>query len=163
VDVDARKVGRVLVALGLAALTAVIVVLVVAGVHRNAQINRLHQHGVTVVVTVSKCIGLLGGSGSNAAGYDCRGTLTLRGNHYNEAIPGSTFRARGSTFRAVTVPGDPALLSPVHAVATEHASGKVFILPAILLAVLLLGVGILVLRRRHHAGTSPRTSADELT
>jgi len=157
VEVDARRVGGVIVALCLVALAVLVVVLFVAGAHRNAQVNRLHQHGVTVDVTVSGCIGLVGGSGSNAAGYSCRGSFTLMGHRYNEAIPGSTFRASGTTFKAVTVPGDPALLSPVHAVSTEHSSASVFILPSVLLVILLLLVGALVLRRRHR-GASDKES-----
>ena len=35
----------------------------------------------------------------------------------------------------MAVPGDPALLSTAGAVAAEHASGEVYILPAVLLAV----------------------------
>jgi hypothetical protein len=99
----------------------------------------------------------MGGSGSNAIGYSCRGSFTLAGHRYNEAIPGTTARTLGSRFRAVAVPGDPALLSPVGTVAAEHASAKVFILPAILLAVLALLIGGLVLRRRIHQEALPRS------
>jgi hypothetical protein len=156
VDVDARRLGRVFLAIFLAGLAVVVVVLVVAGVHKNAQINRLRQHGVVVQVTVSGCEGLLGGSGSNAAGYSCRGTFTLSGHHYNESLPGSTFHAPGAMIREVTVPGDPALLSPVHTVATERTSWDVFILPAILLVVLLLLLGYLVLQRRRIPEAPPQ-------
>ena len=38
----------------LVALAALTVFLAVVGLHQNAQINRLRQHGVTVVVTVTK-------------------------------------------------------------------------------------------------------------
>jgi hypothetical protein len=155
VDTDVRRLGRLLLVLFLVALAALTVFLAVVGLHQNAQINRLRQHGVTVVVTVTGCEGLLGGSGSNAAGYSCTGTFTLGGRSYTEPLPGSTFHAPHSTVRDVTVPGDPALLSPVHTVATERTSAGVFIVPAILLVVLLLVVGYLVLRRRHLAEASP--------
>jgi MYXO-CTERM domain-containing protein len=155
VDVDARRLVRVLLAILLVGLAALTVFLVVVGLHHNSQINRLRQHGVTVQVTVSGCEGLLGGSGSNAAGYSCRGTFTLSGHTYNESLPGSTLHHPGAIIREVTVPGDPALLSTVHSVATDHTSAGVFIVPAILLVVLLLLVGFLVLRRRRHAEASP--------
>jgi hypothetical protein len=157
VDVDARRLGRVLLAIFLAGLAVLTVFLVVVGVHKNAQINRLRQHGVTVIVTVSGCQGLLGGSGSNAAGYSCRGAFTLGGHTFAESLPGTSFHAPGSTIREVTVPGDPALLSTVHAVATERTSGNVFILPAVLLLVLLLLVAFLILRRRRLPSRSPGT------
>lgn len=151
VQVDARRVGGVIVGgcvVGLAALT---IVLFLAGAQKNAQIDRLRQHGVPVDLTVSGCLGLLGGSGSNAAGYACRGTFTLDGHRYNEAIPGDTFHPPGATLRAVSVPGDPALVSTISAVTSEHASSKVFVLPTILLIVLVTLAGALVLRRRRSA------------
>jgi hypothetical protein len=148
VDVDARRLGRFLFALCLVALAILVVFFSVVGAHHNDQINRLRHDGVPVTVTVSTCQGLLGGSGSNAAGYSCRGAFTVSGHRYNEAIPGNSFYAPGTTLRSVTVPGDPALLSPARSVAAEHASWKVFILPGVLLVVLLLLLGVLLARRR---------------
>ncbi|MGD0381670.1 MAG: hypothetical protein ABSC30_16985 [Acidimicrobiales bacterium] len=148
VDVDVRRLGRVVVALCLMALAVLTVVLFAVGVHKNSQINRLRQHGVAIQVTVSGCLGLLGGSGSNPAGYACRGTFTLDGHRYNESIPGNALRRPGTKVRAVAVSGNPPLLSTAHAVATERASASVFIVPAILLVVLALLVGVLVLRQK---------------
>lgn len=153
VEVDVRRLSRVLVGVCLGALAASAVALAVAGAHRNAQITRLHQDGVRVEAKVSGCMGLLGGSGSNAAGYQCRGTFTLDGHSYNEAIPGMTFHAPGSRLGVVAVPGDPALMAPVGAVAGEHASWRVFVLPAALSAVFGLFVGGLLLRSRRARGS----------
>jgi hypothetical protein len=144
---DARRLGRIVLGIGVLALAFVVVVLFVAGVQKNAQITRLQRDGVPVSVTVSGCLGLLGGSGSNAAGYSCKGTFTLEGHIYRETIPGNTLRTPGTTLRAVTVPDDPALVDTAGAVAREHASWRVFILPAVLLVVLALGVIAGVLRR----------------
>jgi MYXO-CTERM domain-containing protein len=143
------------VAVCLAALAVLVVVLFVAGANKNAQINQLRQHGVAVQVTVSGCFGLLGGSGSNGAGYACRGTFTLDGHRYNEAIPGNVFRTTGTKVSAVAVSGNPPLLSTHHAVATQHASSSVYIVPIILLVVLLLLLGALVLRRRRGREAAP--------
>jgi hypothetical protein len=103
---------------------------------------------VVVDIRVTGCLGLLGGSGSNAAGYACRGSFTLDGHRENEAIPGNILRAPGTRLRGVSVPGDPALVTTTGALAGEHASGRVFILPTILAIILALFVGGLVLRRR---------------
>ncbi|MGA2035977.1 MAG: hypothetical protein ABSH04_00090, partial [Acidimicrobiales bacterium] len=63
VAVDARRVGRVVVGVCLVALAALVLVLFLAGIQKNAQINRLRKHGVAIDVTVSGCLGLMGGSG----------------------------------------------------------------------------------------------------
>jgi len=148
VDVDIRRVGRIAVALVLLSLVVLAAALFVVGAHKNAQINRLRQDGVPVEVTVSGCLGLLGGSGSNPAGFACKGTFTVHGQHYDGAIPGNTFYRPGTTLRAVSVPGDPALFSTAAIVDSEHASARVFIVPTILVVVLALLVGGLVLRRQ---------------
>jgi hypothetical protein len=157
VEVDGRRVGRVVVLVCLGTLAVLVVVLFLAGAERNAQITRLRQHGVPVKVTVSGCLGLMGGSGSNLVGYQCRGTFTTGGHRYSESIPGDTFYAPGATLRAVTVPGDPALLSTVRSLATERPSWRVFILPASLLIVLALLVGALLRRHRHISRASPQS------
>ena len=92
----------------------------------------------------------MGGSGSNGAGYACTGTFTFEGGRHTESIPGTAFYAPGSTLRAVVVPGDPALMTPVSVLAGEHASWRVFILPVVLLLVLVLLVAAVLLRRRRN-------------
>ena len=126
------------------------IVFTIVGIHTNQQDDRLHHDGVPVTFTVTGCLGLLGGSGSNAAGYSCRGTYTLDGKHYSGVqLPGDSFHRPGSTVAAIAVPGDPALVSPASIVATEHSSAGAFVLPAVLAAVLLVLVALLlVLRRR---------------
>jgi hypothetical protein len=151
VDVDVGRVVRVLVGLVAVTLAVLVVILFLAGVHRNDQITELHRRGVAVEVTVSGCMGLLGGSGSNAAGYQCRGSYTLDGHTYTEAIPGDTLHPPGTRLRAVAVPGDPALLSTAGAVAAEHASGRVFVLPAVLLAALVALAAAVIARTRRRA------------
>jgi hypothetical protein len=132
----------------MATLAVLTVVFFVAGAHKNAQIDQLRHHGIDVVVTVQPCRGLLGGSGTNAAGYACRGSFTVGGHRYTEDLPGTTLYPPGSTLRAVTVPGDPALVVPLPVLAGEHTSMTVFILPTVLLVALLLMVVALLRRRR---------------
>lgn len=148
VDVNARLVGRVLGVGCLVALTVVAVVLLVAGLHDNAQIDALRDHGRPVTVTVTGCMGLLGGSGSNGAGYACTGSFTFDGHTYREAIPGMELRNPGSHVAAVAVAGDPPLLSTRSAVASEHASAGVFLWPLVLLGFVAAGVVAVVVAAR---------------
>ena len=152
VQFDARKLGRVALTLVMATLAVLVVVFTVAGIHSNQQIDRLHHDGVPVTVTVTGCLGLLGGSGSNAAGYTCRGTFELEGHRYTESLPGSTFYRPGTALPARAVPGDPALVSPDVIVDNQHSSASVFILPAVLLIVLLALVALVGVRARRRGG-----------
>jgi hypothetical protein len=160
VQIDGRRVAQVLVAVVLVTLAVLVVVFTVAGVHQNQQDDRIHHDGVPVTFTVSGCLGMLGGSGSNAAGYSCQGSYTLDGHRYVERLPGNDFHRPGSTVPAVAVPGDPALVTTSAMANTEHSSAGVFVLPAILFAILLVLVAlVLVLRRRRHGDGTRDTSA----
>jgi hypothetical protein len=160
VEVDVRRVGRIAGAICLVALAVTAIALFVAGANKNDQITRLRQHGVAVGVTVTGCLGLLGGSGSNAAGYECKGTFALAGHRYTEDIPGNTIRTPGSTIRAVVVAGSPPLLATARAVATDRPSWHVFVVPTILIVVDALIVGAVVVRRRHiHPPSLPANGA----
>jgi hypothetical protein len=148
VQVDSRRLASLGIAVVLVALAALTVGFTVAGVHKNQQTDELHAQGVPVTVTVTGCLGLLGGSGSNAAGYSCHGTYTLHGHHYSEPLPGSAFHRPDSTIASVAVPGDPALVAPASIVDAQHSSASVFILPAVFGGLLLLLIAILVVRSR---------------
>jgi len=159
VEVDPRRVACVAVALGLAALAAVAVILFVAGVDKNAEITGLRQQGVRVEVTVTRCIGLLGGSGSNGVGNSCSGTFVLAGKDYRSSIPGNTLYASGTRLRLVTIKDDPGILATVRQLQGEHASWKVFFLPTALLVVLftLVSAVAVLLRRGREGGGSATT------
>jgi hypothetical protein len=158
VDVDVRRLGQVFVGLFLVALIALTVVFAIVGINKNAQINRLRQHGVSVQVTVTGCLGLLGGSGSNAAGYACRGTFVFGAHRYHEAIPGDSLYPSGTMIRAVIDPNDPALLDTPGTVAAAHASWRVFLLP-IIFAVAALGTATLSIRSRRQNSSPPTASS----
>jgi hypothetical protein len=148
--VDSRRVARGLLGAAAVALAALSVVLLVAALHRNAQITSLRRHGVPVEVTVTDCLGALGGSGSNAAGYSCRGAFVLDGHRYLDRLPGHNLLAPGSTIRLVAVKGNPGLIATRQQVETEHPSAAGFILPTVLLVVLAALMAAIVLwgRRR---------------
>ena len=102
VSVDARRVGQVALGIVLVTLAVLAVVFTIVGIHTNQQDDRLHDDGVPVTFTVTGCLGLLGGSGSNAAGYACRGTYTIDGKHYaGVQLPGASFHRPGSTVAAI--------------------------------------------------------------
>jgi hypothetical protein len=159
VELDARRVLPVVLGIIVVTLAVLVVVLTVAGLHSNGQINRLRGQGKSVTVTITGCLGLLGGSGSNAAGYSCHGVYELDGHAYHELLPGSTFYGPGARIPALAVPGDPALVSPLAVIDTQHASGSVFIAPAVLAGVLLALVALVLWRRgagrRAKSGVSP--------
>ena len=155
VSVDARRVGQVAIGIVLVTLLVLTVVFTLVGIHTNQQDDRLHNDGVPVTFTVAGCLGLLGGSGSNAAGYSCHGTYQLDGKTYAAQLPGDSFHRPGSTVPAIAVPGDPALVSPASIVATEHSSAGVFVLPVVLFVVLLVLVALLVVLRRRRQGAEP--------
>lgn len=147
-DVDPSRLRRVVVAICVVALVVTAVVLFAAGARRNAQVAALHDNGVRVAVTVSRCQGQLGGSGFNFVGYACRGTYARAGHRYGVAIPGSAFRAAGTMVTLVAVPADPRLVATVRAAERSQPSAGVFVVPAALLAAA-AGIGMaLGLRRR---------------
>lgn len=160
VTTDARRVGRVI--LGLVLLAAVVtgVALTVAGVRKNEQVTALREHGVPVEVRVSGCIGLMGGSGSNLAGYQCRGWYRFDGRRHVGNLPGDALHPPGSQVRAVVDAADPSLFSTPAVLATEHASDGVLVVPGVLLAGVVTAVGALALRQRRRRGTRRRPAGD---
>jgi hypothetical protein len=149
VEVDARRVGRVVVALCLIGLAVTGVALLVVGFHKNSQLDQLHRHGVPVTVTVEGCLGLLGGSGSNPAGYQCTGSYALDGRTFHVTIPGNSDYPPGTVIRGIAAAGDPGLFTVPSVLASQRASAAVFVLPVVLLVVAAgLVVVVVVLRRR---------------
>ena len=148
VDVDPHRAVQLVLGACLVGLTVAAVVLLVSGIQKNAHTASLQNHGVPVPVTVSGCLGLLGGSGSNAAGYACKGTYTYDGHRYQQAIPGDALLHAGAVIRGVIVPSDPRLLSTPAAVAAQRTSWRVYLAPAILFGILVVASGALLLARR---------------
>ncbi len=151
VDVDPRKVGRVVVALVIAALGGVIIFLVAAGVNKNEQITELHDHAMAVTITVKSCLGELGGSGSNVAGYTCTGDYKVGGVVHVVTVPGNVWLAPGERLRGVAAREDPSLFTLASDLRHEQASWRVLLAPlalAILLAGLLVALRSRSARRR---------------
>jgi hypothetical protein len=160
---DSRRVARGLSVASVVALAGATAVLFSAGVNKNAQITSLHEHGVPIEVTVSGCLGALSGSGSNAAGFSCRGTYTLDGQRYSGRIPGNTLLAPGTTVRMVTLEGHPGLIATIHEAQSERPSSGVFILPAVLLSILAILVAAIAVRGRTNRRRTTRSTAAQST
>lgn len=150
VAVDARRTGRILVGLVMVALAVSAILLFVAGAHKNAQVTELHTSGVAVDMRVTGCVGLLGGSGSNVAGYSCRAKFSIAHHSYTEPIPGSGFYKPGTIVPAIVVPSDPALVDTAAALATEHTSADVYTVPIVLAVVFTVLGSFVMLRRRRN-------------
>jgi hypothetical protein len=156
VRVDGRRAAQVVVGLIMATLAVLGIVFIMVGVNKNEQINELKDHGVPVTYVVSKCLGLLGGSGSNATGYACQGTYTIDSHAFYENLPGSSLYAPGDRVDAISVRSDPTLLSTPAILKSESASASVFILPAVLLGVCAL-LGLAALLRHRHSSAARRS------
>ena len=155
VQVDTARVGHIAAVLGLVAVVVVAGVLLAAGVKKNAQIDSLKGSNVVPVdLTVTKCLALVGGTGSSPAGFECTGTYSYRGAWYTEGVPGSVDLTVGSTVHGIIAVGDPALFSTPRTVATEQASAVRVVLPAVVLVVALAGLVWVVLRRRRRASST---------
>lgn len=150
-EIDGRRVRTAITIACAIALAVLATSLFVAGARKNGQITSLQRRGVPVVVTVTSCMGLLGGSGSNAAGYVCRGGFTLSGHHYVDTIPGDGDRLAGSKVHAVTLASDPGLLATTSQLSTERASARVFLLPSVVALVLALAVALALFQVRRRS------------
>ena len=140
----------------MATLAVLGVVFLVVGINKNNQINELKSKGVAVTFVVSKCVGQLGGSGSNVAGYACQGSYQIDGRSHSESLPGSSYYAPGTRVPAISVRSDPNLLSTPAIVSSDRASAAVFILPAVLLSACALSLVVVRLRRRHRKAAEVR-------
>lgn len=131
-----------------AILVAIVIVSFISAATDNARIERLKFHGVSVTVTVIDCVGNIGGSGSNAAGYTCRGTYRVDGVHYREIIGSkTTLSPPGSTVRGVADPARPSTVELASAVTSSSTSESAYIVPS-LLTLLLGALGLKMIRIR---------------
>ena len=151
-SVNTRLAARVVAALVLVGLAATAVALFVVGAHKNGQIASLRDNGAAVSVRVTTCLGQLGGSGSNLAGYTCNGTFTFDGRRYNVVIPGNVERAPGDHVACVVNRADPTLIDTASDVASERVSWRVYIAPTAMAgALLVLSAGLVILRSRRRS------------
>lgn len=115
-----------------------LIVSFISTAHDNSRIERMKFRGVPVSVTVTRCTGNIGGSGSNAAGFTCAGGYTVAGTTYHELIGSMTTFARpGTELRGVA---DPSKLTTVvlsSALSKSEASLAAYIPAGLILAALI--------------------------
>jgi len=144
--------------LGIVAVAVFVVVSFVSANNDNARIARMKDHGIAVVVTVTDCIGNLGGSGSNAANYTCTGTYRAHDVVYREVIGAlTTFSSPGTHIAAIADPSRPSTVELTSAVMSSTASTGRFVVPGLLAVALigLLGAYARLLARRRVPQSSP--------
>jgi len=133
-------------ALGVAIVAAVLAASFISITNDNARIDRLKAHGIPVSVTVVACIGNLGGSGSNGAGFTCRGDYRVGATTYHELIGSmTTFSAPGTAVRAVADPSKHSSVVLASALRTLVASPARYVAPG-LLTLVLLALALALLR-----------------
>ncbi len=126
-------------ALGLLIIAAAVVISFVSASNDNARIDRMKSHGIAVTVTVDSCIGNLGGSGSNGAGFTCHGDYRVDGVTYHEPIGSlQTFSAPGTRVSAVVDPSQHGTVVVSSAIRRSSASNGVYLAPGLLAAAFLL-------------------------
>jgi energy-coupling factor transporter transmembrane protein EcfT len=151
---EAKILGRrfwlVAGAIGLLVFAAALVISFVSVTNANARIDRLKAHGIPVVVTMGRCVGNLSGSGSNVAGYQCRGTYHVGTATFHEPIGfKSTFSPVGTTLKGLVDPSHHNAVALASAVEKKVASASAYVAPGILTLVFLaLTLALIRLARR---------------
>jgi hypothetical protein len=133
---EGRTIGR---RFWLVAGALALVLSFVSVANANARIDRLKAHGIPVVVTMGRCFGNLAGSGSNVAGFQCRGTYQLGHTTFHEPIGyKTTFSPYGSTVQGLVDPSYHNSVSLTSAIKRTKASTSRYVAPGILTIVFLV-------------------------
>lgn len=120
-------------ALGLLALSAIVVVSFLSAVNDHARLHRLQSAGIDVSIKVLNCTGNIGGSGSNSAGYTCRGSYRVDHVAFNELIGDkTTLSPAGATLSGVVDPAKHSTVVLASAIKNAHASLVNFVTPLVL-------------------------------
>ncbi|HEY0871675.1 MAG TPA: hypothetical protein VGD55_14850 [Acidothermaceae bacterium] len=137
--IDTRRLFRVFVGSAVVALVALVVALTIEAAHKNSRIDSLQHHGVPVDVTVTKCLGILSGTGITVTTFQCNGSFNLDGRSYNAVIAGSNLNhSPGDVVKAVADPKHPTSISTATSLVNTHSSWRAYTAPAILLVLLLV-------------------------
>lgn len=111
VQVDQRRLARVLASIGIVVLAGTSAGLAVSTANQNSNSNRLRT-AVPVALTVTGCDGISSGIGMAIEYWQCRADYTFAGHHFNEVIGGSRASlASGQQVNGVVVPSDPKVIS----------------------------------------------------
>jgi hypothetical protein len=163
---EAAKVGRgffvVAGAIVLVIFAAALVVNFISAVNDNDRIERLKTHGIPVMVRVVGCYGELGGSGSNAAAFACKGAYIIGGTTFIETIGAkSSFSDSGERVRGVVDPSDHRTVMLESALRATTASRTKYFVPG-LLTLLLIALSGALLRFARRSRRNFASEGDEL-
>lgn len=136
---------------GLVIFGAALVVGYLSAANDNARVHRMKSQGIPVTIRVVDCIGNIGGSGSNSAGYTCRGSYQVQRTNYTEIIGSlNSFSAPGTKLPGVADPSRPSTVILASTVRTSTTSDAPYIPLGILTVIFLaLVMGLLKSIRRH--------------
>jgi hypothetical protein len=151
--VDTRWLFRILLGLAIVVVAALVAVLTIQAADKNSRTESLRHRGVPVDVTVTKCLGILSGTGITVTSFQCNGSYVLAGRSYNGLIDGSTTNhAAGDVVKAIADPKHPTSISTASSLATADSSWRTFIGSGLLFVLLVLLVaGALWWARRKSA------------
>lgn len=100
--------ARAVLLVGLVATLALFVVILLTATANNQRVHRLQTSGIATTITITSCTGNLGGSGSNAAGFTCRGRYSVSGSFFTAVVNGqTTFVPTGQAVAATADPQNP--------------------------------------------------------
>lgn len=115
----------------------------------HSRLARMKANGIPVTVTISNCVGNMGGSGSNVAGYVCRGTYAIDGVKFSEIISSmTTFASPGSGVPAIADPSQHGYIALASAIRHASSSSTAFLVLIALIAVFVLLATLLLRMRR---------------
>jgi heme/copper-type cytochrome/quinol oxidase subunit 2 len=160
---DARHISDrfwiVTAAVLLVVFAIIIVVSFISAFNDNARVDRMKNHGIPVLVTVTSCVGNIGGSGSNAAGYTCRGSYRVDGVRYVEVIGSkSTQSNAGAKVHGVVDPSRRSTVELTSAVRASTSSLSVYVVPSLLAVLFVIAAIALGRRRRRRRSTTSRAT-----
>ncbi len=158
-----RKFWNYAGAVALTILGVVTVVSFVSAATDNARIHRMKTHGIAVAVTVTDCVGNLGGSGSTGAGDTCHGRYRVGVTTYHEVIGSmSRFAPPGAVIAGVADPSRSSTVVIASAVAAWTPSNDAYVAPGVLgLFFVVLALAYVRLARR--SGTVDLVAYDGAT
>ena len=141
-----KTVGAVCLLLGLLLLAGLSIGLLLGAASENSRAQRFSTQGIAADARVESCLGQLGGSGTNAAGYACTVSYSVDGVAHRAIIGGlTTFVPTGKHLSAVVDPQDSGVIFTTGAARAMHASSSRYVVPVLLL-VLTAGLGTVSIR-----------------
>jgi hypothetical protein len=127
----------------------------------NARVDRLKAHGISVVVTVGRCVGNLSGSGSNVSGYRCQGSYRVGSTTFHEPIEfKTTFSPPGSTVRGLADPAHHSGVALASAIRKSPSSPSSYLAP-IVLSVLFVALALMLVRTVRRSPLDDETPSDD--